>query len=148
MARNVRCVSNRMKRAGHRTGAASRPSRAAASPRPEQDWHIGGPDICPVPLFCLELSAFRFVSSPALVSPFSDILISAFCSLIWTRRTMKLLRARWIKAGAVSALILGMASAASAAPATTVDARDLLLRLQRLERDMRDLQAETFRQNP
>jgi len=59
---------------------------------------------------------------------------------------MKMLRARWIKAGAVSALIFGMASAASAAPAT-VDARDLLLRLQRLERDMRDVQAETFRQN-
>jgi tol-pal system protein YbgF len=52
-----------------------------------------------------------------------------------------------MKTGAVLGLIFGVVTAASAAP-TTVDARDLLLRLQRVERDMRDLQAETFRQNP
>ncbi|GEM_PF-2497835 len=58
---------------------------------------------------------------------------------------MKATHARWMKAGAVAAVLLGLGSAASGAP-VTVDARDLLLRLQRVERDMRDLQSETFRQ--
>src|SRR4051812_47406961 len=59
---------------------------------------------------------------------------------------MKTMRARLMKAGAVLALFsCGAVASASAAP-VTVDARDLLLRLQRVERDMRDLQAETFRQ--
>ncbi len=59
---------------------------------------------------------------------------------------MKTMRARLMKAGAVLAFLSYAAvTGASAAPAT-VDARDLLLRLQRVERDMRDLQAETFRQ--
>jgi tol-pal system protein YbgF len=84
---------------------------------------------------------------PVIVSPFFDILIPVFgIRRLEKRRAMKMLRARWMKAGAVSALIFGMATAASAAPAT-VDARDLVLRLQRLERDMRDVQAETFRQS-
>jgi tol-pal system protein YbgF len=59
---------------------------------------------------------------------------------------MKTMRARLMKAGAVLAFLSCGVVGAAAAPATTVDARDLLLRLQRLERDMRDVQAETFRQ--
>jgi tol-pal system protein YbgF len=37
---------------------------------------------------------------------------------------------------------------AGAAQTVTIDARDLLNRLQRMERDVRDLQAETFRRGP
>jgi tol-pal system protein YbgF len=36
----------------------------------------------------------------------------------------------------------------AAQPTMTVDARDLVIRLQRVERDLRDLQAETFRRPP
>ncbi len=65
---------------------------------------------------------------------------------------MKLKRGRWTWSGTAAlagAAFWGLAVSAAAAPATqTIDARDLLLRLQRLERDMHDVQAETFRKNP
>jgi len=61
------------------------------------------------------------------------------------------MRGRWVKAGAVLAVSLGfslLGGLAMAESAQTPDTRDLMTRLQRLERDMRDLQAETFRQKP
>ncbi len=50
----------------------------------------------------------------------------------------------------VGALVIATAPAqfAAAAPATTPDNAQLLVRLQRLERDMRDLEAATFRKPP
>jgi len=64
---------------------------------------------------------------------------------------MEMVREHFVRAGAVAAicvLLIGLgASPAQSAPAT-VDARDLMIRLQRMERDLRDLQAETFRRSP
>jgi tol-pal system protein YbgF len=63
---------------------------------------------------------------------------------------MKNLRGRWMKTGA--ALIAGLGflgvTAASSQGAQTIDAKDLVSRIQRLERDLRDVQSETFRRNP
>ena len=67
---------------------------------------------------------------------------------------MKAMRGRWMKTRAALIAGLGLWSLAVTIPATqaqgvqTIDARDLIARLQRLERDMRDLQAETFRRAP
>jgi tol-pal system protein YbgF len=63
---------------------------------------------------------------------------------------MKAISGKWMKAGAALIAAAGfLASPGFAAPATqTIDARELIQRLQRLERDMRDLQAETFRKAP
>jgi tol-pal system protein YbgF len=64
---------------------------------------------------------------------------------------MKEMNGRWMKAAVAAIVFAGVAGAipsATAAAQTTVqtiDARELVTRLQRLERDMRDLQAETFR---
>jgi tol-pal system protein YbgF len=49
---------------------------------------------------------------------------------------------------AISAILWGVTGPAGAAQTVTIDARDLLIRLQRMERDIRDLQAETFRRGP
>jgi tol-pal system protein YbgF len=59
------------------------------------------------------------------------------------------MRTRWLNPGAVLAVSLGFSlfgGSAMAESAQAPDARDLITRIQRLERDMRDLQAETFRQ--
>ena len=63
---------------------------------------------------------------------------------------MKATSGAWMKTGAALFAAVGFFTAANAAaPAVqTIDARELLLRLQRLERDMRDVQAETFRKAP
>jgi tol-pal system protein YbgF len=56
-----------------------------------------------------------------------------------------------MKAGAAliaAAGFLAGVHSATAQATQTIDARDLIQRLQRLERDMRDLQAETFRKAP
>jgi len=60
-------------------------------------------------------------------------------------------RGRLIATSAALALSAGLLIAGSPAPAAqsvTVDARDLLVRMQRMERDLRDLQSETFRRAP
>src|SRR6266550_4199954 len=65
---------------------------------------------------------------------------------------MKATSGAWMKTGAALvaavALLAEMGSASAQAATQTIDARELLLRLQRLERDMRDVQAETFRKAP
>jgi len=66
---------------------------------------------------------------------------------------MKPSRGRWMGTGALLIAGLGFSSfavfpAKAQAAVQTIDARDLLARLQRLERDMRDVQAETFRKAP
>ena len=64
---------------------------------------------------------------------------------------MKTTSGRWMKAGAaliVAAGFLAEVGTATAQATQTIDARELIQRLQRLERDMRDLQAETFRKAP
>src|SRR5258708_25915099 len=64
---------------------------------------------------------------------------------------MKATSGRWMKAGAalIAAVgfLAGVHSATAQAP-QTIDARELICRLQRLERDMGDLQAETVRKAP
>jgi tol-pal system protein YbgF len=64
---------------------------------------------------------------------------------------MKKVRGLLVSTSAAFALFVvlgGMAGPAPAAQSVTVDARDLLVRMQRMERDIRDLQAETFRRPP
>jgi tol-pal system protein YbgF len=61
--------------------------------------------------------------------------------------TMKTIGGRLVMTSAVFVLTAIGFSAAPAA-AQSVDARDLMVRMQRMERDIRDLQAETFRRAP
>jgi tol-pal system protein YbgF len=63
---------------------------------------------------------------------------------------MKNMRGRWTKTSAALVAGLGLLclSAASSQAAQTLDARDVISRIQRLERDLRDVQSETFRRNP
>src|SRR5258705_12294022 len=64
---------------------------------------------------------------------------------------MKATSGRWMKAGAALIAAVGFLAGVHTAEAQathTIDARELISRLQRLERDMRDLQAETFRKAP
>src|SRR6266550_5046353 len=65
---------------------------------------------------------------------------------------MKATSGAWMKTGAAlvaaAALLAEMGSASAQAATQTIDARELIQRLQRLERDMRDVQAETFRKAP
>src|SRR5258706_8428007 len=64
---------------------------------------------------------------------------------------MKATSGRWMKAGAALIAAVGFLAgvhSATAQATQTIDARELISRLQRLERDMRDLQAETFRKAP
>jgi tol-pal system protein YbgF len=66
---------------------------------------------------------------------------------------MKPSRGRSMRTGVVLVAGLGLWSfavfpAMAQAAVQTIDARDLIARLQRLERDMRDVQAETFRHAP
>jgi tol-pal system protein YbgF len=64
---------------------------------------------------------------------------------------MATLGRHWTGASAVlamSAILWGVTGSAGAAQPVTIDARDLMSRLQRMERDLRDLQAETFRRGP
>ena len=63
---------------------------------------------------------------------------------------MKSMRRRWTKTGAVLIAGLGLlcSNAAESQGVQTIDARDLMARIQRLERDLHDVQAETFRRKP
>ncbi|HXJ02977.1 MAG TPA: tol-pal system protein YbgF [Micropepsaceae bacterium] len=64
---------------------------------------------------------------------------------------MKAMPGRWMKTAAALSVGLAFVSVAANAPAQgvqTIDARDLMARIQRLERDLHDVQAETFRRAP
>lgn len=65
---------------------------------------------------------------------------------------MQAIRGRLLAYSAVVAVLTAAAalagSSALAAQNVTIDARDLLVRMQRMERDIRDLQSETFRRPP
>jgi len=64
---------------------------------------------------------------------------------------MKAMRKQWTTTAAALIAGFGFLSVTAPAPAQgvqTIDARDLMARIQRLERDLHDVQAETFRRNP
>jgi len=63
---------------------------------------------------------------------------------------MRNMRGRWMNTGAALIAALGLfgMTAADGQAAQTIDARDVMSRIQRLERDLRDVQSETFRRNP